>query len=102
MQPKITEQSQGVFAIEGELNMQTVPDVSRQLLALLPTTEGEKFTLDLTSVTRSDSAGVALLVEVMQQAKMTKLALSFANLPLQMKAIAGISGLLDILPITKN
>ena len=99
MQPKITEQSQGVFAIEGELNMQTVPDVSRQLLALLPTTEGEKFTLDLTSVTRSDSAGVALLVEVMQQAKMTKLELSFSNLPLQMKDIAGISGLLDILPI---
>ena len=102
MQPKITEQSKGVFAIEGELNMQTVPDVSSQLLALLPTTEGEKFTLDLASVTRSDSAGVALLVEVMQQAKLTKLGLSFSNLPQQMQDIAGISGLLDILPIQKN
>ena len=102
MQPKITEQSQGIFAIEGELNMQTVPDVTRQLLDLLPTTEGEKFTLDLASVSRSDSAGVALLVEVMQQAKNAKLELSFSNLPQQMQDIAGISGLLEILPISQN
>ena len=102
MQPKITEQSQGIYAIEGELNMQTVPGVSRQLLKLLPMAEGEKFTLDLAAVTRSDSAGVALLVEVMQQAKIAKLTLLFSNLPQQMQDIAGISGLLDILPVSQN
>ena len=102
MQPKIIEQSQGIFAIEGELNMQTVPGVSRQLLEILPMIKGEKFTLDLALVSRSDSAGVALLVEVMQQAKAAKLGLSFSNLPQQIKDIAGISGLLDILPLKNN
>ena len=102
MQAKIIEQSQGIYAIEGELNMQTVPAASIELRNLLPKTEGETFTLDLTSVTRSDSAGVALLVDIMQLAKAAKLTLLFSNLPQQMKDIAGISGLLDILPISEN
>lgn len=102
MQAKITKQSEGIYAIDGELNMQTVPAVSIEFRNLLAKTEGETFTLDLTSVTRSDSAGVALLVEVMQLAKAAKLTLLFSNLPQQMKDIAGISGLLDILPISEN
>lgn len=102
MQAKINKREAGVFAVEGELNMQTVPAVSIELRNLLPKTEGETFTLDLTSVTRSDSAGVALLVEVMQLAKAAKLTLLFSNLPQQMKDIAGISGLLDILPINEH
>lgn len=102
MQPKINKQESGIYAIEGELNMQTVPDVSKQLLQLLPQIEGGTFTLDLASVSRSDSAGVALLVDVMQLAKTAKLTLLFSNLPLQMQHIASVSGLLDILPLSKN
>ena len=102
MQANINKREAGVYAVEGELNMQTVPAVSIELRNLLPKTEGETFTLDLTSVTRSDSAGVALLVEVMQLAKAAKLTLLFSNLPQQMKDIAGISGLLDILPINEH
>ncbi|MCW8899045.1 MAG: STAS domain-containing protein [Gammaproteobacteria bacterium] len=102
MQPTITKQSQGTYAIEGELNMQTVPGVSLQLQQILPGTEGETFTLDLALVTRSDSAGVALLVEVMQLAKVTKQTLLFSNLPRQMQDIADVSGLLDILPLSKS
>jgi len=102
MQAIITKQSDGLYAIEGELNMQTVPDVSTQLQQVLPKTAGESFTIDLASVTRSDSAGVALLVEVMQFAKTGKMTLSFSNLPEQMQDIAAVSGLLDILPLSKN
>lgn len=101
-QAKITQQSAGLYAIEGELNMQTVPAVSQQLQSILPKKEGETFTLDLSSVTRSDSAGVALLVEMMQMAKTAKQTLLFSNLPGQMEDIAGVSGLLDILPLSKN
>ncbi|MDH5602149.1 MAG: STAS domain-containing protein [Gammaproteobacteria bacterium] len=102
MQATITQQSAGLYAIEGELNMQTVPAVSQQLQNILPKTNGETYTLDLASVTRSDSAGVALLVEVMQIAKAANQTLLFSNLPGQMKEIAGVSGLLDILPLSKN
>lgn len=102
MQVKINKLEKGLYAIEGELNMQTVPDVSTQLLELISHVEGEIFTLDLTSVSRSDSAGVALLVDAMQIAKKEKRTLLFSNLPQQMQDIAGISGLLDILPMSKN
>lgn len=102
MQSQITTVENGRYAIEGELNNQTVPAISQQLQTLIPAIEGEKITMDLASVSRSDSAGVALLVEVMQLAKSANLALLFTNLPVQMKDIAGLSGLMDILPIRKN
>lgn len=101
MQAIINKQEQGHYVIEGELNMQSVPDASKQLFELMQA-EDKEFTLDLASVSRSDSAGVALLVELMQTAKMLELTLLFSNLPQQMKEIAGISGLLDILPIGEN
>jgi len=102
MQPKIKTNENGNYAIEGELNNQTVPDISKQLLTLIPAVEGKNITMDLALVSRSDSAGVALLVEVMQLAKSANLNLLFTNLPQQMKDIAGLSGLLDILPVNKN
>lgn len=102
MQPQITTVENGNYVIEGELNNQTVPAISQQLQTLIPAIEGEKITMDLASVSRSDSAGVALLVEVMQLAKSENLTLLFTNLPVQMKDIAGLSGLMDILPIRKN
>lgn len=102
MQPTINKREEGVYAIEGELNMQTVPAVSKQLLELIPKLEGDTFTLDLASVSRSDSAGVALLVDAMQLAQTANRTLLFSNLPQQMQDIAGISGLLDILPIKEN
>ena len=102
MQPKINTNENGSYAIEGELNNQTVPDISKQLHTLISTVEGKNITLDLALVSRSDSAGVALLIEVMQLAKSANLTLLFTNLPQQMQDIAGLSGLLDILPTSKN
>lgn len=100
MQAKINKQEQGIYAVEGELNMQSVPVISKKMFELIRL-EKQNFTLDLSSVSRSDSAGVALLVEAMQLAKTNNLELSLSNLPQQMQDIAGISGLLDILPISK-
>jgi len=102
MQPKINISENGLYAIEGELNNQTVPEISTQLLTLISSVKGKNITLDLALVSRSDSAGVALLVEVMQVAKSANLTLLFSNLPQQMQDIAGLSGLLDILPLGKN
>ena len=100
MQATINRQEQGIYAVEGELNMQSVPVISKKMFELMRS-EKQNFTLDLSSVSRSDSAGVALLVEAMQFAKANDVELSLSNLPQQMQDIAGISGLLDILPIRK-
>ena len=102
MSTTIIKQASGHYAIDGELNMQTVPDVATQLHELVNQIDGKNITLDLASVSRSESAGVALLVEAMQLAKSADLSLDFANLPPQMKDIADVSGLLELLPIRKN
>ena len=102
MQPSITTNDNGHFAIEGELNNQTVPEISQQLTKLISDVSGENITLDLALVSRSDSAGVALLVEAMQLAKSANLILLFTNLPQQMQDIAGLSGLLEIFPLSQS
>ena len=102
MQPKITTNGAGKYSIAGELNNQTVPVVSVELGKLISTTEGKSISLDLALVSRSDSAGVALLVEVMQLARSSDVSVVFLHLPQQMKDIAGISGLLDILPLQEK
>lgn len=102
MSVKINKKQSGLYAIDGELNIQTVPGVSKQLPELIAGLKEESLTFDLASVSRSDSAGVALLIELMQLAKMANLKLNFSHLPQQMKDIAGVSGLLDILPISEN
>ena len=102
MQATIKHREQGTFAIEGELNMQTVPSISEQLSGVISDVTEKTITFDLSSVSRSDSAGVALLVEIMQLAKVADLILSFSNLPQQMQDIARVSGLLDILPISHS
>ncbi|HSS63053.1 MAG TPA: STAS domain-containing protein, partial [Gammaproteobacteria bacterium] len=54
-------------------------------------------TLDLDSVTRADSAGLALMVEWLKQAKRRDAGLQVVNMPDQMLAIARMSKLDRIL-----
>lgn len=102
MQARIVKQEQNLYGIEGELNMQTVPTVADALSDLILHLDNKVLMFDLRGVTRSDSAGVALLVDAMQLAAAKKINLQFTHLPQQMKEIAGISGLLEILPITSS
>jgi len=102
MQVTINKQEQNIYRIDGELNMQTVPAVAGELAELISSMNGGELTFDLGGVTRSDSAGVALLVDAMQLAAGKTIRLHFSQLPQQMKEIAGISGLLEILPITTS
>lgn len=100
----IIKKQQTLYAIEGELNMQTVPDAAKHMAELISelTSVADNVTFDLAAISRSDSAGVAFLVDVMQLSQAANLTLLFSNLPQQMKDIAGISGLLEILPISEN
>jgi len=55
--------------------------------------------LDLSEVTRSDSAGLALLIEWMRQAKKVNKPIRFFNMPAQMLALAEASGMEELLPL---
>ena len=54
-------------------------------------------TFDLAGVTRVDSAGLALLLEWLREARRRGKEIRFQNIPEQLAAIAKVSGLSDIL-----
>ena len=86
-----------VVRLAGELSYATVNNVLQETDTLF-----ESFSLldiDLADVTRSDSAGLALLVHWMRQADTGNKKLVFHNIPAQMVAIAAASGLDELLPI---
>ncbi len=87
----------GRYAVEGELSFASVSALLRQGSALFagqPAIE-----LDLAGVRRADSAGLALLVEWLSQAKRLGRRLSFRHVPEQILRMARVGGLEDILPL---
>ncbi|NOZ37767.1 MAG: STAS domain-containing protein [Gammaproteobacteria bacterium] len=83
--------------ISGDLNRETVPDLLLQLKTRLQQHPGEKICINLEGVSRSDSAGLALLVECRRLMRLQQGSLCFEALPEQMQHMAQISGLTDFL-----
>lgn len=74
--------------LSGELNFSTVP-------ALLAAAPAES--LDLSAVTRCDSAGLAALLELRRRAQRQKRSLRLVNAPTQMRELAAFFGVDSIL-----
>ncbi len=92
---------EGLFQLAGELSFATVPQVYAQGGVLFDS-KAATLVLDLRGVGRTDSAGLALLVEWLRQARRRRQDLRFRNIPAQLLAIAKASGLEDILPLTHH
>ena len=96
--PRLDEQSEGRYALSGELSFASVPELWRQVTGTLAVEAGE-LTVDLSQVSRSDSAGLALLVEWMRAAEAGGKTIAFHNIPAQMLTMARVSGLDELLPL---
>ncbi len=96
--PRITQQDPNHYAVEGELIIATVPTILQSLIDRLPP-DGSEAHIDLAGVTRTDSAGLALMMEWLRQARARDIHIQFHNLPTQLRDIARISDLLPILPL---
>lgn len=83
--------------LSGELSFATVSKVLEQATQMFePIADLD---INLAEVSRSDSAGLALLVHWIRQANKTNKKIVFHNIPAQMLAIADASGLDELLPI---
>lgn len=88
----------GRFRVVGQLGFDTVAqalEASHKLFADYHVME-----LDLSGVTSADSAGVALLIEWVSRARHSKCMLHFRNMPQQVMALARISDVESLLPLT--
>ncbi|OUR73460.1 sulfate transporter [Methylophaga sp. 41_12_T18] len=86
-----------VIRVGGELSFATVSQVLEQTSRVFePVTD---LKIDLAAVSRSDSAGLALLIDWMRTAQAANKSIVFQNIPSQMLAIASASGLDELLPL---
>lgn len=86
----------GEYWLVGELSFQTVPALVEQGARLLA--ETSELRINLGRVSRSDSAGVALLTEWVRLARQRGRRIHLIGLPEQMRAIVRVCGLEHVLP----
>jgi phospholipid transport system transporter-binding protein len=107
---RIEVAADGSIAIIGELNHQNVPVLLKKSISIIFNNDRDRssnqssdqsrdLAIDLNAVSRSDSAGVALLIEWMRQAKKNSKTIRFNNIPEQMHEIAMVSGVDKMLAI---
>jgi phospholipid transport system transporter-binding protein len=94
-EPRIQETGHGSWTLGGDLNFSTVPGLTDGLD--IASAERNRISIDLAGVTRSDSAGLALLVEWLREAERLGKTIAFLNMPAQMKSIARVCGLGEVL-----
>jgi len=92
----ISRSGEGRYAISGDLTFATVPDVLRAGYGDLGG-DGQ-VQVDLAGITRVDSAGIALLIDLTQSVRKRGGDISLLHAPPQLMAIAGVSGLEAVLP----
>lgn len=90
----------GRLEIHGDLSFDSVPALWEHCCARF--SERNELDIDLSQVERSDSAGLALLVECLRQANQRGKVLRFFNIPAQMLAIARVSSLDQVLPLQRD
>lgn len=84
-----------IWQLSGELSLKTVTAVLNEIT--LNCQHSFPKTINLEQVSRTDSAGLALLVEIMRLANQKQQVIHFSNPPSQLQRIAQAVGLTDIL-----
>lgn len=97
---RLEKTTEGNFRLSGRLNFRTVPAVWRVGLEIF--TQAPKIEIDLEGIQRSDSAGLALLIEWQRQAIKDNKSVRYLNMPKQMLAIAKASSLDEFLPLSTS
>lgn len=86
----------GRYRLCTDLSFETVATVLRELRTVLRGSKGV-IEFDLAEVERSDSAGVALLLELLKMARQGGYRLRFTHVPRQLEVLAAVSGVDDLL-----
>jgi len=99
-QAEIVQQNQQEYSISGDVDFLTVPGLVRQSLSFFKenaranksTVKPAKITVNLSQITSSNSAGLALMLEMVKNAQQNNVELHFDNLPDTLQTIAKAYG----------
>jgi len=92
---EITQQNKQKYLISGPVNFSTVPDLMQRTTDFFKSYKSsstEKVAIDMSQVTDCNSAGLALMLEVVKHARAKKIELHFESLPDNLLIIAKAYG----------
>lgn len=95
--PQLQANENGRISVTGELTFNTVPALSLGVAEIFA--PGKNIIIDLKEVGRTDSAGLALLIEWQREAVYRQCELGFENIPQQLMALAHVSGVDGLLSL---
>jgi len=87
----------GELHLSGVLDFRTGPALRKQGQALIESSDAPALILDCSEVEKSSSVGLALLLAFMRDAKAAGKIVSVQSLPDDMREIAQVSGLTELL-----
>ncbi len=96
---QLVKSEEGNWLLQGDLDFASVPAVLRHA-GVNMLGKGGAVTVDLKGVVRSDSAGLALLVEWLRESEVAGNTINFVNVPAQLLSIARVCALQDILSLS--
>lgn len=86
---RVAYEGAGRYSVSGPMTFDTV----HTLIALPPTDHSGPITVDLGGVPRADSAGLALMLEWLRQARQDNRTLTFTHVPARLQDLIAVSGL---------
>ena len=86
----------GLIKISGELDFQSVAELLKSLPEMLV---ANSITVDMSAVTHSNSAALALMLECMKVAQQKNIKINYRKLPDQLQMIVKAYGVDEILPV---
>ncbi|VXB23890.1 MULTISPECIES: STAS domain-containing protein [unclassified Pseudomonas] len=98
-QASIGERAAGQLQLTGVLDYSTGPLLREQGARLIAASSATRLALDCSMVEKSSSVGLALLLAFMRDARKAGRELTISALPDDMREIAKVSGLLELLPL---
>ncbi|KAF1061335.1 MAG: putative anti-sigma factor antagonist [Pseudomonas citronellolis] len=96
---RISEVAAGEFRLEGVLDYRSGPALRKQGAALIAASQASQLVVDCAAVEKSSSVGLSLLLSYTRDAQKAGKALVIRGLPQDMRDIAKVSDLDDILSL---
>ncbi|MDP1666528.1 MAG: STAS domain-containing protein [Methylobacter sp.] len=86
----IIRESNGRFVIDGDLTFATIDKQTLKSFSFLKA--AKEVTIDLSRVSNTDSAGLALMIEWIKYSRHNRTQIAFKNIPEQLLNLAKLSG----------
>jgi len=95
----IAQGAPGELVLAGVLDYRSAPALREAGRLLIGKNTAAALSISCAQVTKSSSVGLSLLLAFMRDAKAANKSLTVSGLPADMREIAQVSGLLEILPL---